>query len=95
MLKENYMVVQLPKENETGDVTIGEPAWFNDFDAAFDCFNEMAAAEGLQLVQPKYTKPLRAALNYYNIELWVIKRTDELVKNYNHDSRNTTMYKGL
>ena len=80
MTNENYMVVQLPKENETGDITIGEPAFFSDFDMAFDFFNEMAAQEGMQLKQPKISKPLRMALKYVNVELWVIKRTDELVK---------------
>ncbi len=80
MSKENYMVVQLPKENSNGDVSIGEPAFFNDYDKAFDCFNETAAAEGKQLKQPKGTNPLRMALQHYDVELWVIKRSTELFK---------------
>jgi|GEM_PF-7039511 len=80
MTAENYMVVQLPKENQRGDITIGEPIYFDDYNKAFDCFNELAAAEQMQLRQPKGTRPLRAALEYVDMELWVIKRTTELLK---------------
>jgi hypothetical protein len=81
MTNENYMVVQLPKENSSGHITIGEMAFFEDYNKAFDCLNALAAAEGMQLKQPRKDSPIRVALHYINVELWVVKRTEELFKN--------------
>jgi hypothetical protein len=80
MLNEKlYMVVKLPK-NDT-DINNFEFAPHHDYDVAFDSFNETVASECQQIFkQGKYQKALRAAFDNYDLELWIINRTNELVK---------------
>lgn len=74
-----FMVVIVPK-NDT-DINNFEFTPHHDYDVAFDKFNEVVASEGQQLFkQGKYQKPLRAAFDNYDLELWIINRTNELVK---------------
>lgn len=82
MNKKQFMVVQLPNENEMGDTWLSEPAHFDDFGDAFDALNESIASDGGKqlLKQPKGEKPMRVALSDRQVELWVITRTGELSK---------------
>lgn len=77
---QQYMIVEMPKNAEMGDVWINDPLLFNDYNEAFDAFNEKVSTDGAQLKQPKGFQPLRAALHDRDIELWCITKTTELVK---------------
>lgn len=74
-MTENYMVVELPKENEMSNTWLNEPGVFNDFNQAFDALNEKLSEEGQQLFKrPRLNVPMRIALKDRIIELWVIRR---------------------
>lgn len=79
-MNEHYMVVELPKNDDQYGITLDEAVIFDDYDLAFDMLNQKIAEESGQMFKrPRLKHPLRAALAYRNIELWVVKRTDELI----------------
>ena len=78
-MTESYMVVTLPKKDEDHTI-LDEAAVFQDYNQAFDCLNEKMAEEGQQLFKrPRLNHPIRAALSDRNIELWIIRRSEELI----------------
>ena len=79
-MNESYMVVELPKNDDSPGIFLDEGIMYNDYNLAFDHFNEKLAEESKQLFKrPRLNHPLRAALSDKNIELWIIKRTTELI----------------
>jgi len=81
MSNESYVVLELPKENQESDSLLTDASFYDDFDKAFDCFNERVSTESQQIFkQPKSPQPLRASLSHFDVELWVIKRTNNLSK---------------
>lgn len=72
-----YMVVSMPRESFT------EPVLFpkETYEDAFDLFNEIIAQEGRQLFKMPYKEPpLRAALTDSDLELWIVNRAENLIK---------------
>ena len=54
----------------------------SDYDAAFEEFNQHIAELQEQIFKrPKGEKPLRASLQFGDLELWIITRTKELLTN--------------
>lgn len=82
MSKKQFMVVELPTSDETGHSMLSEPAHFTDYGDAFDAVNELVVNDGNKQLfkQPKGENPLRVTLSDRDVELWVISRTDELLK---------------
>ncbi len=78
MIEKMYIVVKLAKDEEINDCRFDH---FPDYSSAFDAFNEAIATQGQQLFkQPKFERPLRAVLENENVELWIVNRTNELIK---------------
>lgn len=78
-MKENYMVVELPKNDQVGDSWLNDPILMADYDAAFDLLNEKLSHEGHQVFKrPRLNKPVRIALSDRFVELWIIRRSDNL-----------------
>jgi hypothetical protein len=78
-MTESYMVVQLPKNDDSPGIFLEEGIMYNDYDLAFDAFNERLSQEQMQIKRPRLKHPLRASLSDSNMELWIVKRSDELV----------------
>lgn len=79
-MEKKFILVELPKDDS---MTWWEEnaVLYDEYEWAFDAFNERLTKEGQQVFRmPKGNPPLRAGLKDVNIELWVITRTDELVK---------------
>jgi hypothetical protein len=80
-MEKTYMVVELPKDDSTGQVWLNAPVIKSDFFEAFDLVNERMAAEGQQLFRhPRMPQPIRVALSDRNIEIWVVNRSESLFK---------------
>ena len=84
MKTKSYMVVWLPKMDDSYQITgdgLDDQQIFNDYDEAFDVFNQCLTSEkGDSIRQPKGEQPIRAELPYFDLELWVINRTTDLIK---------------
>lgn len=82
MTTKNFMVVRLLKSDTAFSKSPFEfPDMFDDYDQAFDRFNQIVSEEKEQeFRQPKGEQPLRASLQYEDVELWIISRTTDLVK---------------
>lgn len=73
----SFMVIFMQKD-QYPDFTASQ--LFNDYDSAFDAFNHHIAELQAQLfTRPRGEKPLRAALQLGDLELWVITRTKDLI----------------
>ncbi|MBS1744689.1 MAG: hypothetical protein JST21_00820 [Bacteroidetes bacterium] len=82
MTEDLFMVLELQKIDSNEYMWQYEPALFEDYDTAFDYFNNLAAAETEQVFKkPKVKTPVRVSLKTKDIELWIVKRTDHLIKN--------------
>jgi hypothetical protein len=81
MIHEHFMVLEIPKEETENIYRYSDEApQFADFDAAFDYLNRLVAIEGQQVFkQPRSPRPIAVALSDRTIELWCIKRTDDLL----------------
>lgn len=78
-MEKQFMVVELPKNDDESYIGLEEPTIWDDYGHAFDQLNERIAQEGRQIGRmPKGTPPLRVAMDNCNLELWVINRTSEL-----------------
>jgi hypothetical protein len=54
----------------------------SDYDTAFDVFNRHIAELQEQIFKrPKGEKPLRASLQFGDLELWIVTRTTDLITN--------------
>jgi hypothetical protein len=79
-MKENYMVVQLPKQDGEANAFLQEPELFQSYDDAFARINSiMAQAKQQFFEKPVFIKPVRIALHDRDIELWIIRRKETLL----------------
>lgn len=74
MSNQLFAVVQISKEGND----IMDTEYFEEYDKAFDCLNEIIAEDGMQLKPIKAVKPLKVAMRCCNVELWIIKRETQL-----------------
>lgn len=78
------MVVELPKQNiESGNFQVNEAKEFSDYKEAFDHMNKAISKERQQMVfRPRFNEPLRVALENMDIELWIVRREDQITRTY-------------
>lgn len=85
MTYKNYAVVVLPRDEENiyNQLNGNGTSVYTDYDSAFDGFNAAVTDVGGEQLyrQPRGEQPLRAVTKDYYVELWVITRTAEPIKN--------------
>jgi len=79
-MAKQFMVVRYPKNETLLYLDKNENTIYQDYNIAFDVFNELVSKESSQqFKQPKGERPVKAVLENDVLELWVVDYAEELI----------------